>query len=172
MVKASCCCIVRAFFSRYAERVARHGFDVLFRRVGPKRQPDPGSAPIYTLAAALTQPLFGILADRWHGRYLGALGLLWTMTFFALSPFMPSYPALVACLTVGALGSGALHPAGLLNASTAGGRRPTTAASIFFVSGQTGLALGPVLAGVIIQTIGLKAGLPLMALAVLPASSS
>ncbi len=126
-------------------------------------------AMIYTFAAALTQPLFGILADRWHGRYLGALGLLWTMTFFALSPFMPSYPALVACLTIGALGSGALHPAGLLNASTAGGRRPTTATSVFFVSGQTGLALGPVLAGIIIQTIGLKAGLPLMSLAALPA---
>ena len=126
-------------------------------------------AMIYTLSAALTQPLFGILSDRWRGRYLGSIGLLWTMAFFALAPFMPTYAALVACLAIGALGSGALHPVGLLNASSAGGRRPTTATSIFFVSGQTGLALGPFLAGVIIQTIGLKAGLPLMTLAMLPA---
>ncbi len=126
-------------------------------------------AMIYTLSAALTQPLFGILADRWRGRYLGPIGLLWAMAFFSLAPFMPSYPALVACLAIGALGSGALHPVGLLNASSAGGRRPTTATSIFFVSGQTGLALGPFVVGVLIQTIGLRAGLPLMALAMLPA---
>lgn len=126
-------------------------------------------AMVYSLSAALTQPFFGILADRWRGRYLGAIGLLWTMAFFAAAPFMPTYPALVACLAIGSLGSGALHSFGLLNASTAGGRRPTTATSIFFVSGQTGIALGPVLAGIIVQTIGLRIGLPLMALAMLPA---
>lgn len=124
---------------------------------------------VYSLAAALTQPLFGILADRWRGRYLGAIGLLWTMVFFAIAPFMPTYAALVTCFAIGALGSGALHSFGLLNASTAGGHRPTTATSIFFVSGQTGIALGPVLAGIIVQTIGLKIGLPLMALVMLPA---
>ncbi len=121
-------------------------------------------AMIYTLAAALTQPLFGILADRWHGRYLGAWlavddDVLCALSLHAQLPGAGGLPHRRRA------GQRRLHPAGLLNASTAGGRRPTTATSIFFVSGQTGLALGPVLAGVIIQTIGLKAGLPLMALA-------
>ena len=127
------------------------------------------AAMIYTFAAALTQPLFGIVADRLQGRWLSAVGLLWTMTFFALAPLMPNFGALVTCLTIGALGSGAFHPTGMINATASGGRYATTATSIFFVLGQSGLAMGPLLSGVIIQTMGLR-GLPLMAVAALPAA--
>src|SRR5690606_11157632 len=62
------------------------------------------AAMLYTFAASLTQPLFGILVDKLHGRWITGLGILWTTGFYALAPFMPNYPALVACLTVGALG--------------------------------------------------------------------
>lgn len=126
------------------------------------------AAMIYQIGAALSQPLFGILADRWRGRWLGALGLLWTAVFYALIPFMPNYVALVLCMSLGSFGSGALHPAGMVNASAAGGRFPTTATSIFFLFGQTGLSIGPFIAGVVIQTLGI-AGLPYMTLAMLPA---
>jgi FSR family fosmidomycin resistance protein-like MFS transporter len=126
-------------------------------------------AMVCTLSASLTQPLFGLWADRLKGRWLGAAGLLWTASFYALAPFMPNYWALVACLAMGALGSGALHPVGIIHASSAGGRLPTTATSIFFLSGQSGLALGPFVAGLAIQTVGLRVGMPLMALATLPA---
>lgn len=126
-------------------------------------------AMVCTLSASLTQPLFGLWADRLKGRWLGAAGLLWTATFYAMAPFMPSYWAMVACLALGALGSGALHPVGILHASAAGGRLPTTATSVFFFFGQAGLALGPFMAGLAIQTIGLQVGMPLMALATLPA---
>jgi FSR family fosmidomycin resistance protein-like MFS transporter len=126
-------------------------------------------AMICTLSASLTQPLFGILADRFRGRWLGAAGLLWMATFYALAPFAPGYWAMVAFLAIGALGSGALHPVGIVHASSAGGRLPTMATSIFFVSGQTGLALGPFLAGLAIQTVGLQVGMPIMALATIPA---
>ncbi len=126
-------------------------------------------AMVCTLSASLTQPLFGMWADRLKGRWLGAAGLLWTATFYAIAPFMPTYWTMVACLAVGALGSGALHPVGILHASSAGGRLPTTATSIFFLGGQSGLALGPFVAGLAIQTVGLRVGMPLMALATLPA---
>jgi len=126
-------------------------------------------AMVYMLAAALTQPLFGALADRLRGRWLTSAGLLWTSVFFAIAPFMPSYATLIACLAVAALGSGALHPTGIVHASAAGGRLPTTATSIFFVSGQTGLALGPLIAGILIQSVGMQIGMPIMALSMLPA---
>jgi FSR family fosmidomycin resistance protein-like MFS transporter len=125
-------------------------------------------AMIYTFAASLTQPLFGIVVDKLRGRYVTGLGILWTMTFYALAPFMPNYTLLVTCLAVGALGSGAFHPAGMVNATMAGGKYPTTATSIFFVLGQSGLALGPLLCGVVLQNYGL-AGLPYLALTALPA---
>jgi MFS transporter, FSR family, fosmidomycin resistance protein len=127
------------------------------------------AAMIYTFAASLTQPLFGILVDRLRGRWIAGLGLTWTMSFYALAPFMPNYVALVTCLSLGALGSGAFHPAGMINSTMAGGSRPTTATSLFFVGGQVGLAVGPTLAGVLLQNFGLAA-MPFMALVMAPAA--
>lgn len=127
------------------------------------------AAMIYTFAASLTQPLFGMLVDRFRGRWIAGLGLVWTMTFYALAPFMPNYATLVACLSLGALGSGAFHPAGMVNSTMAGGSKPTTATSLFFVGGQTGLAVGPTMAGVLLQNFGLSA-MPYMALIMTPAA--
>ena len=127
------------------------------------------AAMIYTFAASLTQPLFGILVDKLRGRWIASIGVIWTMAFYALAPFMPNFPTLVACLALGALGSAAFHPAGMINATMAGGKSPTTATSLFFVGGQIGLALGPTLAGVLLQNYGLLA-MPYMALAMTPAA--
>lgn len=126
------------------------------------------AAMIYTFAASLTQPLFGILTDRLRGRWLAGAGVLWTMLFYTLGILMPNYPAMVTCLTLGALGSGAFHPAGMINATLSGGSYPTMATSIFFVLGQVGLALGPLLTGFIIENYGL-ASLGYLALATTPA---
>ena len=125
-------------------------------------------AMIYTLVAAFSQPLFGAVADRLRGRWLGAIGLLWTAAFFALATFANSFGLMVTCLSIGALGSGALHSFGMLNAADSGGHRPALATSIFFLGGQSGLALGPLVAGLLLQRMGLTA-LPLMALAMIPA---
>ncbi len=127
------------------------------------------AAMIYTFAASLTQPLFGILADYLRGRWLGAVSIVWIALFYALAAFAPNYPLLVTCLTIGALGSGAFHPVGMINASAAGGPYPTTATSIFFLLGQTGLALGPITAGLILQNVDITMGMPIMALGMLPA---
>lgn len=125
---------------------------------------------IYTVAGSLTQPLFGALADRLRGRWLGAFGLLWTLIFYALIPFAPTYFVLIALLTVGALGSAALHAVGMLIASDAGGNQPTTATSIFFVCGQIGLSIGPVVAGYVLQAHGVNA-IPLLTLLALLAAA-
>ena len=127
------------------------------------------AAMIYTFAASLTQPLFGILADYVRGRWLAAISVAWTAFFFGVAAFMPNYALLVTCLTVGALGSGAFHPVGIINAAAAGGPYPTTATSIFFLLGQSGLALGPIIAGLVLQSMDIAVGMPLMALGAVPA---
>jgi FSR family fosmidomycin resistance protein-like MFS transporter len=125
-------------------------------------------AMVYTIFAAMTQPLFGALADRLRGRWLAGIGVLWTAIFFAVAAWMPTYPALLICLTIGAWGSGAFHAAGMVNANAAGGsQNPTTAMSVFFLLGQAGLAVGPIIAGFYLERVGL-AGMPYAALATLP----
>lgn len=127
------------------------------------------AAMVYTFAASLTQPLFGILADYLRGRWLGAISVAWTAFFYGLAAFAPTYPLLVTCLTIGALGSGAFHPVGMINAASAGGKFPTTATSVFFLLGQSGLALGPMAAGLLLQYLDIRVGLPLLALSTVPA---
>jgi len=125
-------------------------------------------AMMYQIAAAMSQPLFGGLTDKLRGRWVGPLGVLWTAAFFALAAFMPTYSLFIGSLILGGLGSGAFHAAGMVNAAMSGGAKPTTSTSIFFLGGQTGLALGPIIAGLLVVPVGLM-GMPLMALAALPA---
>jgi FSR family fosmidomycin resistance protein-like MFS transporter len=125
-------------------------------------------AMMYQMFAAMSQPLFGGLTDKLNGRWIGAVGVLWTAIFYAAASWMPNYPLFITLLMIGGLGSGAFHAAGMVNASASGGAKAATATSYFFLGGQVGLALGPILAGVVIGTIGL-AGMPLMALLATPA---
>jgi FSR family fosmidomycin resistance protein-like MFS transporter len=126
-------------------------------------------ALVYQICAAMSQPLFGGLADRLRGRWVGALGLLWTLAFYSLASFMPSYALFIGALMIGGLGSGAFHAAGLLNASVSGGaQKAATATSLFFVGGQVGFAIGPIVAGLLLQRFDMAA-MPFMALAMLPA---
>jgi|GEM_PF-1119106 len=124
-------------------------------------------ALLYTICSSLTQPFFGLWADKLRGRWLAPAGLLWTMLFFLTIPFAPSYFVMITLLCIGALGSAAIHTAGMLIAPDAGGRYSTTATSIFFVLGQLGLAVGPFFAGTMFERFGMM-GLLIPALTALP----
>ncbi len=126
-------------------------------------------ALLYTVCAAMSQPIFGTITDRLRGRWVAGLGLLWTIIFYIAAMFMPTYPTFLGCLMIGGLGSGAFHAAGVLNAPASGGKRATLATSIFFLGGQSGLAVGPIIAGSILgSSLGIQ-GLAFTALAMLPA---
>ena len=122
---------------------------------------------IYQLMGSLTQPFFGVLADRFGGRWLGAVGLLWTSVFYFAATFSQNYITLIVLMAVASLGSGAFHPQGAMNAGAAGRERRTTGTSIFFLLGQMGLAFGPMIAGFLLEEIGMM-GPRIMAAATLP----
>src|SRR6266404_5821913 len=64
--------------------------------------------------AAISQPLFGVIADRYGTRFTGvALG--WTALTFALVGFVPTFPLLLVLACASGLGSGAFHPFGALD---------------------------------------------------------
>jgi len=101
---------------------------------------------LYNVGASLSQPLFGLAADRFGARYLVVGGVGWTIFFYGLAAVVPDWPALIA-VTVASLGIGAFHPGGTKVASQSSSERRTQATAFFFMAGQFGLFAGPILAG-------------------------
>jgi len=115
---------------------------------------------IYVWVSALTQPFFGWLSDRVGPRWLGAGGVLWMTVFYAGAIYIPGTLGLLS-LIIAALGSSAFHPVGAVQATLQGRNRlqgrETTAASLFFMAGQLGHFIGPVITGLILFRLGLPA---------------
>ena len=115
---------------------------------------------IYVWVSALTQPFFGWLSDRVGPRWLAAGGVLWMTVFYSGAIYIPGTLGLVS-LIIAALGSSSFHPVGTVQATLQGRNRlqgkETTAASFFFMAGQTGHFIGPVITGLILFKWGLPA---------------
>ncbi len=120
------------------------------------------------LMGALSQPGFGILADRTGGRWLGSLGLAFHVSMFTLSVIIAAtthqYWLMFIPYVIATIGSGALHPVGSLHAAEADSKRSGTNIALFFMMGQMGLAIGPTIAGILLDAanpnlIGEMAGL-------------
>jgi MFS family permease len=113
---------------------------------------------IYIWASALTQPFFGWISDRVGPRWLAAGGVLWMTLFFSGAVYVPGVGGLI-CLIIAALGSSSFHPVGTTQAILQGRNilagHETTAASLFFMAGQMGHFIGPVITGLILARLGL-----------------
>src|SRR6266851_4714993 len=99
----------------------------------------------YSGTAAISQPLFGVIADRYGTRFTG-VALAWTALTFALVGFVPTFPLLVALACASGLGSGAFHSVGGLGRRglpQAGRRR--FGISVYVTAGTIGVALGPLI---------------------------
>ncbi|MCY4147633.1 MAG: MFS transporter, partial [Chloroflexi bacterium] len=124
------------------------------------------------LLGALTQPFFGMRADRTGGRRLGSLGLAFNVFMFTLSVALAAatrqYWLMFVPMVLASVGSGALHPVGALHSAEAVPRRSAFNMACFFLMGQTGLALGPAIAGILLDaanpnlpgSMGALVGLP------------
>jgi FSR family fosmidomycin resistance protein-like MFS transporter len=126
---------------------------------------------LYVLAGSLSQPVCGWLADRFRGRpaALAGVGVIWMLACYTAVALAPSWAMLLPFFLLAALGSGLFHPIGTASAAAAHRSRAASATSVFFFGGQVGLALGPVLGGMLFQASGNLGILPLCAAALLPA---
>lgn len=124
-------------------------------------------ATIYVLGTSLTQPLFGLIVDRWRTQWIGIGGVLWLAGAFALAAFLPGRAALVAFMLAG-LGSGAYHPQGSANARRVAGANGAGGLSLFSFFGQSGHAIGPVLAGLLLAQVSVRTTLVTLALLAVP----
>jgi FSR family fosmidomycin resistance protein-like MFS transporter len=108
----------------------------------------------YTGMAAISQPLFGLLADR-HGTRFTGLALGWTALSFALIGFAGSYPLLLGLAFLSGLGSGVFHPLGALDVrALLPALRRSVGMSIYVTAGTVGVAAGPLI-GILVLGLGL-----------------
>jgi FSR family fosmidomycin resistance protein-like MFS transporter len=108
----------------------------------------------YQLTASLFQPLIGLRTDRRPAPYSLPFGMGSTLCGLLLLAYAPSFGlVLVAAMLVG-IGSAIFHPESSRIARLASGGRHGLSQSVFQVGGNTGTAIGPLLAAAVIVPNG------------------
>ena len=108
----------------------------------------------FQIAGALFQPAIGLYTDHHPLPYSAALGMIFTLVGVVSLAFAWSYPVILISVALVGIGSSIFHPEATRSARYASGGRQGLAQGIFQVGGQTGAALGPLLAAFIIVPRG------------------
>jgi FSR family fosmidomycin resistance protein-like MFS transporter len=109
----------------------------------------------YSGMAAVSQPLFGVLADRFGTRFTG-VALCWTAVTFSLVGFVTTFPLLLLLAFASGLGSGAFHPMGALDVRALLPRwRRSAGMSIYVTAGTVGVAIGPLIGILLFGALGI-----------------
>lgn len=112
-------------------------------------------ALVANTGAAMTQPLFGYLSDRWIPRPMIISSIIWIGLLMGLVGLIHVYWLLVLLVGLGSLGSAAFHPAGAAAAGSIVSSQRGTTLSVFSVSGALGTAMSPLLVTASINRLGL-----------------
>ncbi|MDG2474843.1 MAG: MFS transporter [Paracoccaceae bacterium] len=110
----------------------------------------------FQIAGALLQPLIGMITDRYAAPYSPVVGMVFTLFGLLNLAFAQTYETILISVALIGIGSSIFHPEATRIARYAAGRRQGFAQGVFQVGGQTGGALGPVFAALIIVPWGLS----------------
>ena len=108
----------------------------------------------FQLTASLLQPWIGYHTDRHPKPWLLPAGMVCTLIGILMLAFVGSFPAILLAAGLVGVGSSTFHPETSRVARLASGGRYGLAQSTFQVGGNTGSALGPLLAEAIIIPYG------------------
>ncbi|WP_336039228.1 MFS transporter [Acinetobacter calcoaceticus] len=109
---------------------------------------------VYQITGSLLQPWIGLYTDKHPKPYLLPLGMMVTFCGIILLAFSPSFTVLLCASALIGVGSATFHPEASRVARMASGGRFGTAQSTFQVGGNTGTAIGPLLAALLIVPFG------------------
>jgi FSR family fosmidomycin resistance protein-like MFS transporter len=108
----------------------------------------------FQIAGSLLQPVVGYFTDRHPMPYSTIFGMTFTLVGLASLGFASSYALILVSVACIGIGSAIFHPEATRMARYASGGRQGLAQGVFQVGGQTGGALGPLLAAFIIVPHG------------------
>lgn len=112
---------------------------------------------VFQLTASLLQPVVGHYTDRRSSPYSLPVGMCFTLCGLLLLAVAPNYGAVLAAAALVGTGSSIFHPESSRVARMASGGQHGLAQSVFQVGGNTGTALGPLLAAAVIVPFGQRA---------------
>lgn len=119
------------------------------------------------LVAALGIPL-GRVADRFSRRFMVVLGCLVTFAFMVMLPLASSFPTLMALIILGSIGNAISTPAASALVIEEGRRFGMgSTVAVFTTALNIGMAVGPILAGAIVDFSGINNAFYFGAVAVL-----
>ena len=111
---------------------------------------------VYQCTASLLQPMVGLYTDRHPQPYSLVFGMGSTLLGLLLLSSAGNFSLLLVAAAMVGMGSSIFHPESSRVARMASGGRHGLAQSIFQVGGNTGTAVGPLLAALIVLPFGQK----------------
>ena len=111
---------------------------------------------IFQISGALLQPVVGLITDRKAAPYSPVIGMVFTFSGLISLAFAQNYQIILISVVLIGIGSSIFHPEATRMARYASGNRQGLAQGIFQVGGQTGGALGPIFAAIILVPWGLS----------------
>ena len=108
----------------------------------------------YQLTASLFQPLVGLYTDRKPVPYSLPVGMTFTLLGLVLLAYSPNFGSVLLAAALVGTGSSIFHPESSRVARMASGGQHGLAQSVFQVGGNTGSALGPLVAAAVIVPHG------------------
>ena len=112
---------------------------------------------VFQVTSSILQPFVGRYADHHPQPYALTFGMIVSLTGLVLLSTAQSYPFIILSVAVIGMGSSIFHPESSRVAQLAAGARKGLAQSIFQVGGNSGSAIGPLLAALIVLPHGLSA---------------
>jgi FSR family fosmidomycin resistance protein-like MFS transporter len=108
----------------------------------------------FQMTASILQPFIGHFTDRKPLPYSLPMGMVFTLAGLLLLSVAPSFPLLLLAASLVGMGSAVFHPESSRVARLASGGRLGLAQSVFQVGGNSGSAIGPLLAAFIVLPHG------------------
>lgn len=108
----------------------------------------------FQMTASILQPFIGHFTDHKPMPYSLPIGMVFTLTGLLLLSIAPTFPLLLLAASLIGMGSAVFHPESSRVARLASGGRLGLAQSVFQVGGNTGSAIGPLLAAFIVLPHG------------------